>query len=102
MRRDGCRERDAAPACALLRHLSCSRLRAEEGAGGIDVECLSPLSIRHVHGVRHAYDAGEADEVLETAKSLDSGFDALCYSGGVCDINCYAEDANLREVFRQS
>jgi len=98
VRGDRRRERDAAVRRRVGGHVVCGRLRAEEGAGGVDVEGFAPLGVGHVDGGHAADDAGEAEEMVEGAEGGDGGGDGFGYGGRVGDVDGNAEDAGFWEL----
>lgn len=89
---------DDATACSLVAELAGDGLRAEKGAGEIDIVGSAPFVGRHVDGVRAADDAGEAEQ----RRDLAEDFERVGEGGGDgcvgAHVDGHGEDAGVWEL----
>lgn len=97
VRGNRCCEDDAA-ARALGADLACDGLRAEKGAGEVDVVRAAPFVGEHFDGVRAAHDAGETAQHVDAAEYFDAAFDRRRDLRFVTDIHGFGDDAPVREL----
>jgi hypothetical protein len=94
MRRDRSRERNTAVRVRVRSHMTRHSLSTEEGAGRVHFKGLAPGCLGHREGGLAAYDAGEAEEVVDGAEGADGGVEAFLHAFGGGHVDGYAEDAD--------